>query len=200
MSTDYGRRLILQLLRLASNDQYGVLAVRAEPKDLPAVLDYLSSKWKSQATNFIFGGMYQEDTMQDEKAINNSILKVNLFLAIVATLLSLIGMYNLVSLDIIRRTKEMGIRKIQGAPVPLIMYLVSKKFLVILVIASLLGCAGGYYMSNMLMDSIWDYFVQIKAGILILAAAIMFVATILTIVFKILKAALRNPVDSLRYE
>ena len=188
------------LLRLASNDQYGVLAVRAEPKDLPSVLDYLSSKWKSQATNFIFGGMYQEDTMQDEKAINNSILKVNLFLAIVATLLSLIGMYNLVSLDIIRRTKEMGIRKIQGAPVPLIMYLVSKKFLVILVIASLLGCAGGYYMSNMLMDSIWDYFVQIKAGILILAAAIMFVATILTIVFKILKAALRNPVDSLRYE
>jgi len=82
----------------------------------------------------------------------------------------------------------------------LIMYLVSKKFMVVLVIASLLGCAGGYYMSNMLMDSIWDYFVQIKAGFLILAAAIMFVATILTIVFKILKAALRNPVDSLRYE
>ena len=185
---------------MASNDQYGVLAVRAEQKDLPAVLDYLSSKWKSQATNFIFGGMYQEDTMQDEKAINNSILKVNLFLAIVATLLSLIGMYNLVSLDIIRRTKEMGIRKIQGAPVQLIMYLVSKKFLVVLVIASLLGCAGGYYMSNMLMDSIWDYFVQIKAGILILAAAIMFVATILTIIFKIGRAALRNPVDSLRYE
>ena len=188
------------ILRLSSNDQYGVLAVRAETKDLPAVLDYLSLKWKSQATNFIFGGMYQEDTMQDEKAINNSILKVNVFLAIVATLLSLIGMYNLVSLDIIRRTKEMGIRKIQGAPVPLIMYLVSKKFLVVLVIALLIGCAGGYYMSNMLMDSIWDYFVQIKAGILILAAAIMFSATVLTIIFKIGKAALRNPVDSLRYE
>jgi len=52
----------------------------------------------------------------------------------------------------------------------------------------------------MLMDSIWDYFVQIKPGILILSAAIMVVATVLTIVFKILKAALRNPVDSLRYE
>ena len=188
------------MLRLSSNDQYGVLAVRAEPKNLPGVLDYLSLKWKSQATNFIFGGMYQEDTMQDEKAINNSILKVNVFLAIVAALLSLIGMYNLVSLDIIRRTKEMGIRKIQGAPVPLIMYLVSKKFLIVLVIASLLGCAGGYYMSNMLMDSIWDYFVQIKPGILLLAASIMFSATLFTIIFKIGKAALRNPVDSLRYE
>jgi ABC-type antimicrobial peptide transport system permease subunit len=188
------------MLRLSSNEQYGILVVRAEPNDLHGVLDYLSLKWKSQGTNFIFGGMFQEDTMQEEKAINNSILKVNVFLAIVATLLSLIGMYNLVSLDIIRRTKEIGIRKIQGAPVPLIMYLVSKKFLVVLVIASLIGCAGGYYMSNMLLDSIWDYFVQIKPGILILAAAIMFVATVLTIIFKIGKAALRNPVDSLRYE
>jgi putative ABC transport system permease protein len=188
------------MLRLSANDQYNILVVRAEPKDLPGVLDFLSLKWKSQATNFIFGGIYQEDTMQQEKAINNSILKVNVFLAIVATLLSLIGMYNLVSLDIIRRTKEMGIRKIQGAPVSLIMYLVSKKFLIILFIASLVGCYGGYYLSLKLLGSIWDYFVQIKPAILILAASIMFTATLLTIIFKIGKAALRNPVDSLRYE
>ncbi len=82
----------------------------------------------------------------------------------------------------------------------MIMYLVSRKFLVVLVIASIIGCAGGYYMSNMLMGSIWNYFVQIKVGVLILAASIMFVATILTIIYKIAKAALRNPVDSLRYE
>jgi len=55
-------------------------------------------------------------------------------------------------------------------------------------------------MSDMLLDSIWDYFVQIKIGILILAASIMFAAILLTIIFKIGKAALRNPVDSLRYE
>jgi ABC-type antimicrobial peptide transport system permease subunit len=144
--------------------------------------------------------MYQEDTMQESKAINDSIMKVNVFLAIVATILSLIGMYNLVSLDIIRRTKEMGIRKIQGASVARIMYLVSKKFLTVLVIASLLGCAGGYYLSNIMMGSIWQYFVQIKPGMLILSASIMFVATILTIIYKIGKAALRNPIDSLRYE
>jgi ABC-type antimicrobial peptide transport system permease subunit len=188
------------ILRLSSNDQYNILVVRAEPKDLPGVLDYLSLKWKSQATNFIFGGMLQEDTLREGKAINDSILKVNVFLAIAATLLSLIGMYNLVSLDIIRRTKETGIRKIQGASVPLIMFIVSKKFLIVLVIASIIGCAGGYYMSNMLMDSIWDYFVEIKPAILIMSASIMFVATTLTIIFKIGRSALRNPVDSLRYE
>ena len=194
------QKILPTMLKLSSNDQYGVLVVRAKPEDLHSVLDYLSLKWKSQATNFIFGGMYQEDTMQESKAINDSIMKVNVFLAIVATILSLIGMYNLVSLDIIRRTKEMGIRKIQGASVARIMYLVSKKFLTVLVIASLLGCAGGYYLSNIMMGSIWQYFVQIKPGMLILSASIMFVATILTIIYKIGKAALRNPVDSLRYE
>jgi ABC-type antimicrobial peptide transport system permease subunit len=188
------------LLRLSANNNYGILVVRAEKGDLASVLDFLSLKWKAQNTNFIFGGMLQEDTLREGKAINDSILKVNVFLAIVATILSLIGMYNLVSLDIIRRTKEMGIRKIQGAPVPLIMYMVSKKFLIVLLIASLVGCAGGYYMSNMLMDSIWDYFVEVKPGILVLAASIMFVATVSTIIFKIGRAALRNPVDSLRYE
>jgi ABC-type antimicrobial peptide transport system permease subunit len=188
------------MLRLSRTDQYGILAVRANPEDLPGVLEYINLKWKSMTTKSIFGGRLQEDLMQEEKDINGSIMKVNIFLAVIATLLSLIGMYNLVSLDIIRRTKEVGIRKIQGAPVPLLMYLVSKKFVVVLVVASVLGCTGGYYMSVMLLDSIWDYFVEIKIGTLLLSASIMFVATILTIIFKIARAALKNPVVSLRYE
>jgi len=188
------------IIRLSESDIHGILAVRTNSIDLPEILDYINQKWKSMGINGVFGGMLQEDTMQEEKDINGSILKVNLFLAIVATLLSLTGMYNLVSLDIIKRTKEMGIRKIQGAPVLLIMFLVSKKFLIILVVASILGCTGGYYMSLMLLDSIWDYFVTIGPGILFLAVFIMFSATIITIIFKIAKAAIRNPVDSLRYE
>jgi putative ABC transport system permease protein len=188
------------IMRLTSNDQYGIITVRANTEDLPGVLEYLNSRWKSRNTNYVFGGMLQEDTMQEEKDINGSIMKVNIFLAIAATLLSLIGMYNLVSLDIIRRTREMGIRKIQGAPVSLLMFLVSRKFLVVLLVASLIGCAGGYYLSRALLDSIWDYFVEISVEILLLSASIMFAATFVTIIFKITKAASRNPVESLRYE
>jgi ABC-type antimicrobial peptide transport system permease subunit len=138
--------------------------------------------------------------MEEEKNINGSILKVNIFLAVVATILSLIGMFNMVSLEIIKRTKELGIRKIQGAPLYILMFIISRKFLIILVIASLLGCAGGYYMSLKLLDSIWDYFVDITPGILLASAAIMIVATIITIIFKVFRASVRNPVDSLRYE
>jgi putative ABC transport system permease protein len=152
------------------------------------------------STNLIFSGRFQNDLMQEGQNINDSIMKVNIFLAVIATILSLIGMYNLVSLDIIRRTKEIGIRKIQGAPVPLIMFIVSRKFLIVLLISSVLGSAGGYKMSIMLMDSIWDYFVEINTVTLLLAASIMIVACMATISYKIIIAARRNPVESLRYE
>ena len=188
------------MLELIPENRFGYLVVRANPGDLPSVLDFLAETWKTLAPNMIFSGQFQEDLMQEGKDINNSILKVNIFLAFIATLLSLIGMYNLVSLDILRRTKEVGIRKIQGAPVPVLMFLISRKFLIILVIASVAGCVGGYYMSSMLMGSIWKYYVDIKAGVFISASAIMILATSFTVTMKIIKAVLRNPADSLRYE
>ena len=188
------------MLRLTENDQYELLAVRAKHDDLADVLAFLDGKWKSMATNLIFGGKFQNDLMQEGQNVNDSIMKVNIFLAVIATILSLIGMYNLVSLDIIKRTKEIGIRKIQGAPVPTLMYLVSRKFIIVIVAASVLGAAGGYKMSIMLMDSIWDYFVDVKITILLSAVMLMITATVATIIFKVLRAAMKNPVISLRYE
>jgi putative ABC transport system permease protein len=188
------------MLRLAKSDSYSFMVVRTGKKDLPAVLDHIGKVWKTQLPNYLFTGRAQEDLMQEEKDINGSIMKVNIFLAVVATMLSLIGIYNMVSLDIIRRKREVGIRKVQGAPVPVIMFLISKRYLVVLLIASLMGCAGGYYLSNMLLDSIWDYFVQVGYGILLSAAFIMVSATTLTLIFKIGKAAMKNPADTLRHE
>lgn len=188
------------VVRLTPNESYFSMAVRGRPEDLASILEFMKVKWKAQGTNFIFGGRVQDELMQEEKDINGSIMKVNVFLAFAATILSLIGMYNMVSLDVMKRTKEIGIRKVQGAPVPVLMYLVSRKFLIVLLISSVIGCIGGYYLSNMLLDSIWDYFVDIKAGMLILSASILIVATVLTIIFKIAAAAMKNPVISLRYE
>ena len=126
------------------------LAVRANPEDLPGVLDFIAEKWKTQGTNQIFGGRLQEDLMQEEKDINGSILKVNLFLAIVATLLSLIGMFNLVSLDIIRTNQRGGNKKNTGSSGSFAHVPCKQKVSYYSFISSVLGCAGGYYMSCML--------------------------------------------------
>ncbi|OFY61242.1 MAG: hypothetical protein A2X04_04875 [Bacteroidetes bacterium GWF2_41_9] len=188
------------MMRLSTDDNFNILAVRADKPDLPEVLEYLNQKWKKHAPNSLFNGMLQEDLMKEGKDINDSIMKVNIFLAVTAALLSLIGMYNLVSIDIIRRTKEMGIRKIQGAPLINITWLASRKFMSVVLIASLLGSTGGYYLSKSLLDSIWDHFVDISVITLILSSFILIFATTITLSYKIVTAALRNPVESLRYE
>ncbi len=188
------------LLKLPMEDQYYSVAVRAKQEDLPEVLEFLRETWVKMIPNYPFEGMYQEDTLDEEKAINRSIKQLYIFLAIVATILSMIGLYTLVSLSILNRTKEIGIRKVMGSPIPRIWLVLSKGFLINLAISSVIGCVGGYYMSLMMLDSIWDYWLDFNAWIYIYSVLIILVITAITITGKVYNAALQNPVSCLRYE
>lgn len=188
------------VLRLAPNDVYFNIIVRGNKEDLPVILEHMRDKWKEQGTNYVFGALMQDDLMKEERDINGSILKINIFLAVAAMVLSLIGMYNMVSLDMIKRTKEMGIRKIQGASLPVLMYLMSRKFLLVIIISTIIGCTSGYFLAELLLDSIWDYYVDITPGMLMFSASVMITATLLTISYKIISSSRKNPVVSLRYE
>jgi ABC-type antimicrobial peptide transport system permease subunit len=188
------------MVKLPTEDIFYSMAVRATSEDLPEVLEYLRESWIQLFPNYPFTGRYQEDTLQEEKAINRSIKQIYIFLAIVATLLSMTGLYTLVSLSILNRTKEIGIRKVMGAPVPNIFVVLSKGFLFNLAISSLLGCIGGYFLSVMMLDSIWDHFLDFTPGIFIASVLIIFMITMVTIAGKIYQAAMQNPATCLRYE
>jgi ABC-type antimicrobial peptide transport system permease subunit len=188
------------LLKLPLEDRYYSLAVRANKEDLPEVLEFLRETWVEMIPNYPFEGMYQEDTLEEEKAINRSIKQLYIFLAIVATILSMIGLYTLISLSILNRTKEIGIRKVMGSPIPRIWLVLSKGFMLNLAISSIIGCVGGYYLSLMMLDSIWDYWLDFNAWIYIYSVLIILLATVITITGKVYQAALQNPVDCLRYE
>jgi ABC-type antimicrobial peptide transport system permease subunit len=188
------------MIKLPPNDNYYGMAVRSTPENLPGVLEFLRETWTAMFPNYPFEGQYQEDTLNEEKAINRSIKQLYIFLAIVATILSMIGLYTLVSLSILNRTKEIGIRKVNGAPVPRILVVLSKGFLLNLAISCVLGCVGGYFLSLALLNSIWDYFLDFKATIYIYSVLIIIFITLVTITGKVYQAALQNPTDCLRYE
>jgi ABC-type antimicrobial peptide transport system permease subunit len=188
------------MMKLPPEDSYRTMAVRAQKDDLPEVLEFLRETWVKMIPNYPFEGMYQEDTLEEEKAINRSIKQLYIFLAIVATILSMIGLYTLISLNILNRTKEIGIRKVMGSPIPRIWLVLSKGFMINLVISSVLGCVGGYYLSLMMLDSIWDYWLDFTPGIYIYSVLIILVSTLITITGKVYQAALQNPVTCLRYE
>ncbi len=188
------------ILRLTRNEDYFNLVVRTSPENMAEVKEYLKEKWQTLFPSYVFEGMFQEETMEEEKYLNESITKLNMFLAIVATILSLIGIYSLVSLSVLHRTKEIGIRNVVGAPLIKIMVLLNRKFIIILFIASVIGCAGGYYISAILLDSIWDYFTDITIWMMLTAVIIMFLVTLITISAKTYSAAIQNPVDALQSE
>lgn len=188
------------LIKLTMNDDYYGMAVRASAEDLPEVLDYLRDTWVRMFPNYPFEGQYQEDMLEEEKAINRSIKQLYLFLAVVATILSMIGLYTLVSLSVLNRTKEIGIRKVMGAPIPRILLVLSKGFLINLAVSSVIGCVGGYYLSLMMLDSIWEQYLDFTPGIYIYSVLIILLATVITISGKVYQAALQNPVSCLRYE
>lgn len=188
------------LMKLPAQDVYYSMAVRARSEDLQAVMESIRERWAGLFPNYPFTGMFQEDTLDEEKSINRSIKQIYIFLAVVATLLSMTGLYTLVSLSILNRTKEIGIRKVMGAEIRHIFLVLSKGFLINLSISSVLGCVGGYFLSVTLMESIWDHFLEISAGIFVATFLIIFTVTAVTIAGKIYAASIQNPAECLRYE
>ncbi|MEJ7647408.1 MAG: FtsX-like permease family protein [Chryseolinea sp.] len=85
------------------------------------------------------------------------------FLGVIALLLSATGLFSLVSLNIIRRMKEIGVRKILGASVSNISWIFNTEFLIILTAACALGSWSRYTMSNMIIGSIWKYYQGVNA-------------------------------------
>jgi putative ABC transport system permease protein len=138
--------------------------------------------------------------MEASQFINKKVLSISFFLVLIATLLSAAGLYSQVSLRIIHRTKEIGIRKIFGASIPRIIKILNYEFLVIFSIGSIVGIIAGYYSNVALMDSIWEYFTDLTAITFIIPVVIIFAVSVITVSGKVYYADTRNPVHSLRHE
>jgi ABC-type antimicrobial peptide transport system permease subunit len=115
-------------------------------------------------------------------------------------LLSASGIFALASLNIAKRTKEIGIRKALGATVTNIVGLLNREFVIILSIAAVLGSVGGYFLTNILLGELYAYHIPVGIVSVILCAILIFGIGIFTTSSTILRAARANPVESLRTE
>ena len=188
------------ILRRGVNERMRTLAVRVSEENLEEVNHFLEDEWKELVPNHPYSGFFQDDLMDEARDINRNIMNVYIFLAFIATILSAIGLYTLVSLSIIRRTKEVGIRKVMGATIPRIIRILNREYIIILIIACIVGSTAGYYLSRQLMDSIWDVFTDVTIFTFLIPVILIFVVAVVTIGWKVYEAASRNPTESLRYE
>ena len=186
--------------RYAPSASYKYLVASTDPTKLVAVNTQIKESWKKLFPNSLYPGRLMEQDMVMALEHFDSVIILYTFLGLVAIIMSVSGLYSLVSLNLQKRTKELGIRKILGAPLPHMVIQASKLFMIIMLVSFVIGSLLGSVMVNGLMNSIWEYYVAINFTVLSLAIIILFVIAFVTIGYKIRKVAVTNPVDSLRYE
>jgi ABC-type antimicrobial peptide transport system permease subunit len=130
----------------------------------------------------------------------DSVVILYTFLGLVAIIMSVSGLYSLVSLNLQKRTKELGLRKLLGASIGHIVVQSGKLFLILMFISFIIGSVLGMIMVNALMDSVWEYYEAVDVTVISLAVITLLGIALATIGSKIRSVATANPVDSLRYE
>jgi len=188
------------MLRYGSKDKVNHILVKVPTEKLATINQFMEAKWKELFPNKTYNGRFMDEGIVEANTVNNNIVVMFIFLGIVALLLSATGLFTLVSLNIIKKLKEIGVRKVLGASFGNISRVVNTEFVIILSIASVLGVVAGSWMSAMLMDSIWDYYQEATVMTLVFSVAIMFFASVLSIGYKIYKTANLNPAHVLRDE
>jgi putative ABC transport system permease protein len=188
------------MLRYTSPDKYKRLIISAPAEKIVSVNEYMETKWKEIFPNRRFASRYMSDSNVEAVTVNTNIVKMFVFLGLVAVMLSVTGLFTLVSLNIIKKMKEIGVRKVLGASIGNISRVINVEFAIILLVACALGAAGGFYMSDMLMSSIWKFYQQATIATMTISSIIILTASALTVALKTYNTARMNPVNVLRDE
>lgn len=188
------------MLRFTGKDQYTHVLVNAPLNKLRDVNKAMEAEWKNVFPNRLYNGRFLDEIMVEATTVNDNIVKIFAFLGVVAIMLSATGLYTLVSLNIIKRMKEIGVRKVLGASVSNITRIINTEFVIMLLLSSVIGSVLSYYAVDGLMDSIWDYYQPASSLTFTLSIFILFFISGVTIAYKVLSAASMNPVNTLRTE
>lgn len=188
------------MMRFVPESKYWHFLVRADAKNVISVNQFMEKKWKELFPNRAYFSRFMDDEMVEARTVNSNIVKMFVFLGIVAMMLSATGLFTLVSLNIIKRMKEIGVRKVLGASVGNIARVINTEFVIILLIATALGSYAGAFLSDALMDSIWDFYQSATVFTFVCSALILFGISAITIGYKIYSTATMNPTKTLRDE
>ena len=188
------------MIRYAAPEKYSHVVVSMPLDKVKDVNKFMEEQWKQVFPNRLYNGRVINEGMVQSARVNTNIVKMFGFLGIVALILSATGLFTLVSLNIIKRMKEIGVRKVLGASIGNITRIINTEFVIILAIASIIGCVTSILAVDLLMGSIWKYYQSATSITFIASVVTMFVISAISIGYKVISAASMNPVNTLRTE
>ncbi len=175
------------------------IAVKIQTRNLSATAAAVQKLWENTYPEYAYNGYFLDDTIAKFYKQENQLALVYKIFAMIAIFISCLGLYGLVSFMAVQRTKEVGIRKVLGASVSSIVFLFSKEFMVLIAISFVIAMPAAWYIMTGWLQN-FAYRITISAWIFLAAIAVSIIIAWLTVGYKAIRAALVNPVKSLRSE
>jgi putative ABC transport system permease protein len=187
--------LVLQI----DSEKLYYLLVRLKPGAVPEILSLLESRWQQTASDFPFEYHFLDQTIEGfyrAEQRMGTIFRWSTFLAI---LISCMGLFGLAAFAAEKRTKEIGIRKVLGASAASIVKLLSKEIILLVLIANLIAAPIAYWAMTRWLEN-FAYRIDVSASLFFISALVALATAVVTVSYQAIKAALTNPVETLRYE
>jgi putative ABC transport system permease protein len=179
---------------------FPIISLKISPDDIPGTIAYIRNKVQEFSPNSPFEyGFLDTDVIDDMYRLENITGHFFSHFSFLAIFIACLGLLGLTSYAIIQRTREIGVRKILGATVSNIVFLLSKQFVGLILVANIIAWPLAYLAMKQWLQN-FAYRIGIGLWVFVLASVLVFVIALATISFQAVKAALANPVDSLRYE
>ncbi|MDE3214053.1 MAG: ABC transporter permease, partial [Bacteroidota bacterium] len=182
-----------------NNSNYNTLSVNISGRNVSAALATIKDAWQRYLPDLPYEYTFLDATYGKLYASEQKQEEIFMIFAFIAIFIACLGLLGLSAFAISQRVKEIGVRKVLGARVTGIVTLISKDFLKLVLIASVIAFPVVWYAMDKWLED-FAYRIQIRWWVFILAAVAASLVALATVGFQVVKAALANPVDSLRSE
>ncbi|HVO74626.1 MAG TPA: FtsX-like permease family protein [Ignavibacteriaceae bacterium] len=168
-------------------------------KDIKSVINHLESVWKKYSPDFPFEYNFLDESLASQYKAEERFEKAFISFSLLAVIISCLGLFGLISFTTEQKTKEIGIRKVLGASISGICTMLSRQFIILVLISIIIASPLAYYTSSKWLQN-FAYRIEISWWMFVLAGGVALLIAIATVSFQAIKAATANPVESLRYE
>ncbi|MBB5394308.1 ABC transporter permease [Mucilaginibacter sp. AK015] len=188
-------------LFIVNQDEWGfsTVSVKIKPGKSKEAIAYIKSTWESLIPGYPFEYQFLDDHFAEVYRADDQVSKIVGILAGLAILISCLGLFGLASFSAEKRIKEIGVRKVLGASVQNIVMLLSGHFIKLVLISNLIAWPLAWYVMNRWLQD-FAYRINVTWGTFVFVALVSVFIALATISFQSIKAAIANPVKSLRSE
>ncbi len=178
---------------------YRLINIKMQPQHMKETLAAIERLWNKANPDLVYEYQFLDDKMASFYKQENQLSQLYKIAAGIAIFISCLGLYGFVAFMAVQRTKEVGIRKILGASVANIIYLMSKEFTLLIGVAFLIAAPLAYYLMHQWLQN-FAYRIEIGVGIFLLTILASEIIAWLTVGYQAIKAAVADPVKSLKAE